>query len=246
MIIGVNKIFKESLPSTNSYLTDLVKIQDLQEGTIVSTGYQSAGRGYSNSRWESEKNKNLLFSILLRPSGIKPDQQFLISMLISLGVCDFAERYIRSAKVKWPNDIYVDDDKIAGILIENSIMEDRIEYSIAGIGFNINQELFLSSAPNPISLKQITGVEYDLTSGLTLISADLDNRYKQLLSGKDSEITEEYAGRLFRYNEWHGFRDSESIFTGRITGISGNGMLEVERKSGNKTHYSFKEIEFIL
>jgi BirA family transcriptional regulator, biotin operon repressor / biotin---[acetyl-CoA-carboxylase] ligase len=246
MIIGTKKIFRENLPSTNSFLTDLLRIQDLPEGTIVSANYQSAGRGYAGNRWESEKDKNLLLSILLRPTDIKPDQQFLISMVISLGVCDFSERYLRAARVKWPNDIYVNDDKIAGILIENSIMEDRIEYSVAGIGFNLNQEIFLSSAPNPISLKQITGADYDLTSVLTQISADLDNRYKQLLSGKVREIRDEYSGRLYRYNDWHNFRDSEGIFTGKITSISDNGLLRVERKAGNISLYSFKEIEFML
>ena len=153
MIIGSNLLFFENLPSTNTHAADLLKKNNLPEGTIVYTNYQSAGRGYSGNRWESEDGKNLLISIVLFPSFIKPEDQFYISMAVSLGICDFLKRYIPDCSIKWPNDIYVNNDKIAGILIESSITGNKIEYTIAGIGLNINQEKFISDAPNPVSLR---------------------------------------------------------------------------------------------
>ncbi len=164
MIIGSKLFLFESLPSTNSYAAFLLKNEVIPEGAIVSAEYQTTGRGQGSNIWESENGKNLLISIILYPSIIYPASQFLISMALSLGICDFLKRFIPDCSIKWPNDIYVNDDKIAGILIENSIMGDKIESTIAGIGLNINQEKFLSDAPNPVSLSLITGKKYDLNS----------------------------------------------------------------------------------
>jgi BirA family biotin operon repressor/biotin-[acetyl-CoA-carboxylase] ligase len=125
MIIGSNLLFFENLPSTNAHAAYLLKRENLKEGTIVYTNYQSAGKGYSGNRWESEDGKNLLISIILFPSFLKPSDQFLISMTLSLGICDFLSRFIPGCSVKWPNDIYINNDKIAGILIENAIIADN-------------------------------------------------------------------------------------------------------------------------
>lgn len=246
MIIGSNINFRKNLPSTNTHLFHLLKKTELPEGTIITTDYQSAGRGQPGNRWESEDGKNLLFSILLYPYMIRPAEQFLISMTLSLGICDFIGRYIPVSSVKWPNDIYINNDKIAGLLIENSIMEDQIEYSVAGIGLNVNQETFISDAPNPVSLKLITGVSYDLASCLKQMAADLDKRYKQLISGDYSGIRSEYTARLFRLNRWSNYRDSEGVCEGRIVSVTENGRLQIENRSGVLKEYSFKELEFIL
>jgi BirA family biotin operon repressor/biotin-[acetyl-CoA-carboxylase] ligase len=244
MIIGCKLIFVENLPSTNSYSADLLKNHDIQEGTIIHTNYQSAGRGQINNSWESEYGKNLLISILLFPSMINPVDQFLISMTISLGICDFLKRYIHDCSIKWPNDIYVNNDKIAGILIENTILENRIENSIAGIGLNINQERFLSDAPNPVSLSILTGSGYDLSVCLSQLSSDLDKRYKQLISESFDLIKDEYVSMLYRLNEWHNFRDDNNIFPGRIVSVTDNGRPLVEKRDGNISEYSFKEVDF--
>jgi BirA family biotin operon repressor/biotin-[acetyl-CoA-carboxylase] ligase len=246
MIIGSNINFFHNLPSTNTHLIHLLRKNRLPEGTIIATDYQSAGRGQAGNKWESEEGKNLLFSILLLPHMIKPTDQFLISMVLSLGICDFLNRYVPASSVKWPNDIYVNNDKIAGLLIENSIMEDQMEYSIAGIGLNVNQETFISDAPNPVSLKLITGASYDLAACLKQLAADLDKRYKQLISGEYSRIRNEYIARLFRLKLWSKFRDSEGVCDGRIVSVTENGRLQVEMRSGVLKEYSFKEIEFIL
>ena len=171
MIIGSKLIFLKNLPSTNTYAASLVKEKEVSEGTIIYTNYQSAGRGQGWNKWESEENKNLLISIILFPSMIKPAEQFLLSMAVSLGICDFLDLYTTTISIKWPNDIYVNNDKIAGILIENSIMGDLIEHTIAGIGININQSKFLSDAPNPVSLTNLTGGQFDLSQCLSQLAS---------------------------------------------------------------------------
>ena len=126
MIIGSKIYFFEQLTSTNSEAVRVMKENHIPEGSVISAGYQSAGRGQKGNSWESSEGKNLLISIILYPSIINPGEQFLISMAISLGICEFLRNYIPECKIKWPNDIYVFNDKIAGVLIENSVMGDRI------------------------------------------------------------------------------------------------------------------------
>ncbi|MCX6326149.1 MAG: biotin--[acetyl-CoA-carboxylase] ligase [Bacteroidia bacterium] len=246
MIIGSNLFFLENLPSTNTHAADLLKNNDLTEGAIVYTNYQSAGRGQTGNRWESEDGKNLLISIVLFPSMINPADQFLISMTVSLGICDFLKRYIPVCTIKWPNDIYVNNDKIAGILIENSIMGNQIENTIAGIGLNINQDKFLSDATNPVSLSLITGRSYDLTTCLNQLASDLDKRYKQLISENFAQIKHEYVSQLYRLNEWYNFRDMNGIYAGRILSVNDKGKLQIERRAGKISEYYFKEVDFIL
>jgi len=246
MIIGSKIIFLENLPSTNTYAGKLLRKGNTQEGTIIHTNYQSDGRGQMGNGWESEDGKNLLMSIILNPSTINPADQFIISMAVSLGICDFLERHIDCLSIKWPNDIYVKNDKIAGILIENTILGEKLEYSVAGIGLNINQEKFLSNAPNPVSLKLITGSEYDLGACISQLSADLDKRYKQVISEEFVQIKRDYTAKLFRLNSWYNFRDQEAVFIGRIISVADNGRLKVEKKSGSVKEYYFKEVEYIL
>jgi BirA family transcriptional regulator, biotin operon repressor / biotin---[acetyl-CoA-carboxylase] ligase len=246
MIIGSNIIFIGNLPSTNTYAGQLIRTGNIQEGTIIHTNYQSAGRGQVGNSWESEDGKNLLMSIILNPATINPADQFIISMAVSLGICDFLNRYTDGCSIKWPNDIYVKNDKIAGILIENTIIGDKLEYCVAGIGLNLNQQKFMSNAPNPVSLKLITGSEYDPEKCLSQLSADLDLRYKQVISEEFAQIKMDYTLKLFRLNNWFNFRDQEAVFVGKIVSVADNGRLKVERKSGSVKEYYFKEIEYIL
>src|SRR5450759_749718 len=245
MIIGSKLLFSENLPSTNLHAVRLIKNNDISEGTIIYTNYQLAGRGQMGNKWESEDSKNLLISIVLFPSMINLSDQFVLSMAISLGICDFLKRYIPVCRIKWPNDIYVNNDKIAGLLIENSIMGDHIENTIADIGLNINQDKFLSNAPNPVSLRMITGKEYDLNTCLYQLADDLDKRYKQLIAGTLIQIKKEYTSNLYRLNEWCNYRDKNGFYLGRIKSISEYGNLMIESESGIINEYSFKEVDFI-
>jgi BirA family transcriptional regulator, biotin operon repressor / biotin---[acetyl-CoA-carboxylase] ligase len=246
MIIGSNILFFKDLPSTNAHASLLLKTNSLPEGTIIHSNYQSAGKGYAGNEWESEDGKNLLLSIVLYPSFVKPSDQFCISMAVSLGICDFIRRFIPDCSIKWPNDIYIKNDKIAGVLLENTIIADHIEYSIAGIGININQEKFISPAPNPVSLRQITSKTYDLQACLIDLTKDLDIRYKQLIGGNAESVRKEYISKLYRLNEWSQFKDIDGQFTGRIKSIGDYGTLMIENQDMDIRGYAFKEVEFIL
>jgi BirA family biotin operon repressor/biotin-[acetyl-CoA-carboxylase] ligase len=245
MIIGSNIMFLENLPSTNTYASNLLKKGNPQEGTIIHTNYQSAGRGQQGNKWESTNGNNLLLSIILYPSFINPSCQFVISMAISLGICDFLSGIISDCCIKWPNDIYVNNDKIAGLLIENSIMGNTIENTIVGIGLNVNQVKFISDAPNPVSLRILTENTYDIEACMINLMHDLDKRYCHLSEGNNSGLKDEYISKLYRYNEWFSFYDKNGTFSGRIKSVTDEGRIQIETKSGSVNEYSYKEVGFI-
>ena len=246
MIIGSNLFFYKNLSSTNSVAIELLRESELPEGSVIYTDFQISGKGQPGNRWESEDGKNLLLSIILYPSSVSPVEQFLLSMTISLGLCDFIDRHHEGSKIKWPNDIYVKNDKIAGILTENSLMEDTIENSVAGIGFNINQEKFPPEIPNPVSLILLTGKEYNTDTCLKELLSDLDKRYKQLLYGNRDELRGEYINRFYRFNEFHNYRAEEREFKGKIIDVSFSGLLIIEEENGKIREFSFREIDFVL
>jgi BirA family transcriptional regulator, biotin operon repressor / biotin---[acetyl-CoA-carboxylase] ligase len=245
MIIGTKIIFHENLPSTNDYAIQFLKDNKPTEGTVIRTSHQSDGRGQGSNKWESEKDKNLLLSIIVYPSFMPAGEQFFLSMAVSLGICDLLSGYFSGISVKWPNDIYVNNDKIAGVLIENSVMGDCIEYSVIGTGLNVNQDKFISDAPNPVSMKNITGQVYDLEDVLQKLMECLDKRYKMLIAGEFDVIKNDYLRILYRKGIWSRYSDSRGEFEGRLSDVAGNGTLTVEKKGGEIKAYSFKEIEFI-
>jgi BirA family biotin operon repressor/biotin-[acetyl-CoA-carboxylase] ligase len=245
MIIGSKLLFYEDLPSTNTQASRLLNEKEQQEGTVIYTDFQSAGRGQTGNRWESGKGKNLLFSIILYPDTIIPENQFILSMSVSLGICDFLDGLLEGTTIKWPNDIYVKNDKIAGILIENSIMGDKIESCVTGIGLNINQETFPSEIPNAVSLKIITGKEHAPDQCLNDVLSRLDFRYRQLLYDDRAMIRSEYVSRLYRLNEWHLFKRKGSVFNGRITDVLSSGKLKIEEDTGKMSEFGFREIEYV-
>ena len=245
MIIGSNIISLLNLPSTNTYAANLLKSEVVPEGTIIRTEFQSDGRGQKGNTWESEAGKNLIISIILHPENVAPSDQFLISMMISLGIYDFLKEEFPGCRIKWPNDIYVNDDKIAGILIENSIIGETIESCIAGIGININQEKFSPDIPNPVSLRTITGKETDTGTSLEKLLDCLDKRYKQLLYGEREPIRDEYVSMLYRAGEWSAFRSDGIIFKGRIQGITDSGSLKIEKEDSSVSEFLFKEVDYI-
>lgn len=245
MIIGSKIIFRNNLSSTNTYAIKLLSEEKPVEGTIITTDFQTAGRGQPGNSWESEAGKNLLFSTILYPENVSPSEQFILSMAVSLGISDFVNSHVQNSSVKWPNDIYVGNDKIAGILIESSTMAGKIVYMVVGIGLNINQQHFRSKAPNPVSLRQLTGKEYDTAICLKELAADLDRRYADIIQGNFGSLKTEYIERLYRNNGWTTFRDHEGLFTGMIKDVGYDGRLSVEIRSGRTRYYYFKEVEFI-
>ena len=233
------------MPSSNTWATNLLKHKRPPEGIIISTKQQTAGRGHGSNKWESKRGKNLTFSIILYPVFLKADEQFLLSMAISLGIKDFLELFIDNIYIKWPNDIYVSDDKIAGILIENSISGNNFDYCVAGIGININQEKFTRYAVNPISLFQLTGRIHSLDDSLNLLCRQLDFRYNQLKKVKNRQnIKANYLNSLYHYQEFVQFRHENKKFTAKIAGIDSSGRLIIRHKNGEIEKFGFHEVSF--
>ncbi|MDX9772477.1 MAG: biotin--[acetyl-CoA-carboxylase] ligase [Bacteroidales bacterium] len=246
MIIGSYVRHYEKVSSTNLIASAMIRDEKPTEGTVITASFQESGRGQTGNIWESESGKNLLMSVILFPFMIKPEEQFVISQMVSLAVHDLVSMYTEEARIKWPNDIYVGDDKIAGILIENSIMGETLGSSVAGIGLNVNQTLFRSNAPNPVSLAAITGTTHDLREITGELIRLLDHRYGMMLNGKKTFPVGEYQAALYRSGEWHHYVDATGQFEGRIESVRSDGMLVVSRKNGIIREYAFKEIDYIL
>jgi BirA family biotin operon repressor/biotin-[acetyl-CoA-carboxylase] ligase len=246
MIIGSHVRHYEKVSSTNTVASALIRDESPPEGTVITASFQESGRGQVGNIWESEPGKNLLMSVILYPFMIKPEEQFVISQMISLAVLDLVSMYTTEARIKWPNDIYAGDDKIAGILIENSIMGEKLVSSVAGIGLNVNQKLFRSGAPNPVSLAGITGRTHDLSLITRQLFSSLDSRYRLITKGKQSFPGREYHAVLYRCGEWHLYADDSGEFEGRIDGVRPDGVLVMSRKNGIIREYAFKEVDYIL
>ncbi len=241
----MNIINLDETQSTNQYLQELLKNQECEEGTCVRAGFQTAGRGQQGNFWESEAGKNLTFSLVLYPDFISIAGQFIISQVVSLALKNVLNHYTEGITVKWPNDIYWHDKKIAGILIENSLISSQIEHSIIGIGLNINQEDFQSNAPNPVSLKQITGQDYDLDILHKEMLNSIFNYYLKLIKGGAEEIRKEYLESLYRNEGFHPYSDENGIFNAKVESVQENGRLCLLTGTGERRLYYFKEVAFI-
>ena len=232
------------LASTNLYANSLPP--DSHEGTIVIADFQSQGRGQGGNSWESEEGKNLTFSILLKPHFLKATGQFYIAIIISLALADFVSLFIDNVFIKWPNDIYVNDSKIGGILIENSIDGLYISQTIAGIGLNINQKKFLSNAPNPISFTQLTNEEYDIEDMLDTLKDIIEYRYIMLKEREYKTIDENYLSILYRFGQKAHYQTGNETFTGTITGVESTGELIISDEKGEERRFSYKEVSFLI
>ena len=230
--------------STNNYAANQLLTKRLPEGVVFVADRQYDGRGQAFNKWESEPDKNLTFSVLLYPDFLEVSRQFEISKTISLGVADYLIELTDSVSIKWPNDIYIQNRKVAGILIENSIRINKISSCIVGIGLNINQQKFFSDAPNPVALTQVTGKIYNLEESLSNLCLKIDARYQQLSRGEFDQIDEDYTKMLYRLGIWSPFSDEDGNFEGKLLGVDHMGWLQIETKSSRINKYQFKEVIF--
>jgi len=236
-----------SVPSTNKYLFEKITREEVSEGLVIVTKEQTAGKGLANNLWESEAGKNLTFSILLRPEFLEASRQFMITQIVSLSVLNVLKKYIATdlLKVKWPNDIYVSDKKIAGILVQNIVKGKDISHSVVGIGLNVNQREFLSDAPNPVSIIQLANKMLDLNVLLTEFLSELKSNYISCkVVSEQMKLNETYLNNLYRFKQQHGFVDAAGYFRGEIIGINSFGQLKIKDSSGKVRVYSYKEVEF--
>ncbi|MCP9612746.1 biotin--[acetyl-CoA-carboxylase] ligase [Coprobacter tertius] len=232
--------------STNNYLRKLCNNETPEEGTVVWAEYQNAGKGQRGNSWESEAGENITFSLLLFPEQIPAHHQFVLSQIISLGIIDILKRFDTNFSIKWPNDIYWKDRKIAGILIENDLTGNMISQSITGIGINVNQKRFKSDAPNPVSLFQITGERYDREGLLADILDAIAQRYFSYSDSERITLNQEYLSSLYRNEGYHDFISETKKFKARIAGVDENGHILLETSRGEIQAYAFKEVAYVL
>ncbi|MBL7110743.1 MAG: biotin--[acetyl-CoA-carboxylase] ligase [Bacteroidales bacterium] len=239
-------IFFERLDSTNDYLQKIIRDKNLSEGTVVWTNFQTHGKGHDKNTWESDEGKNLLMSILLKPNSFDATNQFQISRVISLALVDLVKKYCKSVTIKWPNDILVGKRKIAGILIENTILNNKISESIAGIGLNINQVNFPVYIPNPTSLKIEAGCQFDILNLLNDLIHHIENWYTRLLNMETQKLEKAYEDVLFGFNEILEFEETDRTFSAKIVGVGSGGQLKLEMPGGEIRKYGFKEVMYKL
>lgn len=241
-------IWYETLDSTNNEARRL--LQDIGHTTVIAALEQTAGRGQRGNVWKSGAGMNLTFSILLKAGvdgfpAMPADCQFVISEAVTLGICSFLETKGITTKIKWPNDIYADDRKICGMLIENTLSGRLLRNCIAGIGLNVNQTDFPEDLPNPVSMSAITGQTYDLASSLEDLTGEIMKHIA--MTGTAPELLrEKYLDSLYRINARHRYTDMRSgkEFTGIIRGITGDARLVVEMEDGSTDSFAFKEISY--
>ncbi len=244
----VGKVFLDfpELDSTNSYATELLKKSKPIEGTVISTFRQTLGRGQIGSSWESEPHQNISLSVILYPTFLPLREPFALNLAVSLAIRDFVATYIeKSVKVKWPNDIYVENRKVAGILIQNTIGQGAIQSSVIGMGINVHQTRFSAAAPNATSFALETGKSFDLYHLIEDLCRPLEQRYLKLKNSPGHQsLQEEYRQQLYRFDEPSRFRRADgSTFSGKIVDIAPSGKLIITNEHGRE-EFAVKEISF--
>ncbi|MBN2174872.1 MAG: biotin--[acetyl-CoA-carboxylase] ligase [Bacteroidales bacterium] len=235
--------------STNEYLLDKIhKKKYTSEGIVIFATKQTQGRGIDHSVWESEPGKNLTVSFLIKPHFIKADRQFMINKMTALAVYDLIKHYLPDLKVsiKWPNDIYIDKNKIAGILIHQIVTGNKIEYSVLGIGININQTKFLSDAPNPVSVLHYLKGELNLENCLSDLCDCMEERYRQLSNADFKIVNNDYLKALFRFGEFADYYYKGELISAKIKGITDIGRLRLVTRENENIECDFKELVYVL
>lgn len=235
--------------STNEYLAEQCEQGSIEEFYTVTTEYQTAGKGQRGNSWESEAGKNLLFSFVIYPTALEAKHQFYLSMLVATGIVDALSNYTEGFSIKWPNDIYWKDKKIAGILIENILEGKYISQCIVGIGLNVNQTEFHSSAPNPVSLAQIIGKDIDREELFLRILQNIFAGYHAMddhYPGIHQAISLLYRQNLYRRNGFYPYQDGQGVFMAEFERIDPDGHLYLKDEQGNTRKYAFKEVTYLL
>lgn len=248
---GIRFVALDETDSTNHYCLHSLDEASLGAGgpvrmVVVTAEYQSAGKGQGANTWESERGKNLLFSIMCHPQWIPVRMQFILSECIALAIRDALAEVADGISIKWPNDIYYGDRKICGILIENRLASGRIKDCVIGVGLNVNQQKFHGDAPNPVSLVQITGRETDRRALLGNIVARFGAYLKQSQKADYGTIASAYMASLYRGQGFHPYRDADGRFEAAIVEVEDDGRLILRDREGMIREYMFKEVEHVL
>ena len=235
----------EEVDSTNNEA--IRRLADIDNLSVIAAVHQTAGRGQRGNSWLTHAGENMTFSMVVKfgdgaLSPLEASRQFVLTRCVTLGVSDYLESEGIDCSVKWPNDIYVRNKKICGMLIENTLSGSFLAASVIGIGLNVNQKEFPPQLVNPVSMAMLTGKEYDIKAGLPKLCRFI----RQRLTNYDN--ADEYASRLYRFgtfNEYVVCSTEESI-RARIIGVSDRGMLCLETEKGERFEFAFKEVSYVI
>lgn len=235
----------EETDSTNTYLRQHASQMEAWM-TVVTAEYQTAGRGQGVHTWESNRSENLLFSVLTHPVMVPVRSQFLLSEAGALAQKEVLDGYTDGITLKWPNDIYWNDRKLSGTLIETSIGGGHIKNCVFGIGLNVNQKTFESDAPNPVSLAQILGHDIEREQLFKQIVAAFEKYYRMLENGQYDAISALYHEALYRRQGFYMYEDGDGRFEGAIVEVGDDGLLVLRDRDGRFREYEFREVKFVL
>ena len=239
----------EKTDSTNRALWRMINAGSIpEEGRVLHAGNQTAGRGLGNNRWTSEPSQNLTVSILLKPVFLPPAQQFFLNKSVAIGIRNTLSELCPDEvfKIKWPNDIYAGNKKIAGTLIENRIMGQTYELSIVGIGININQTDFPASLPNPSSIALLCEKKFNVSECLDRLLNNTGRQYDQLVKGHRTGLDDEYLSHLMGYRKRMRFKNEGKKFEACITGVDEYGKIILEQENRPAESFGMKEIQMLL
>jgi len=236
-----------AIPSTNTFLKDLVQQEKPESFTVVRAEFQSKGRGQRDTVWYSSEGKNLLFSVLIKFQGVLAEDQFYLNCAVSLALLEALKSYeLPDLRVKWPNDIMADNRKLAGMLIENSLISGQISYAIIGIGLNVNEEKFPPELPMAVSMYQILGKKSDRNNLLQELVEKIKLYAGLFVSGEYGRLMQEYKENLYKYGRPAMFETAAGkIFMGKIIDVDPAGDLVLELQDETQRRFRFKEIKFL-
>jgi BirA family transcriptional regulator, biotin operon repressor / biotin---[acetyl-CoA-carboxylase] ligase len=246
LFMGKNVIRYTETDSTNVCAADLISKTNPPDGTCIVSDFQSAGKGQIGRYWHSEAGKNLLISFILYPKNLAATDQFYLNIISGLAVMDVVSAHCKEVSIKWPNDIYVQNNKIAGILVQNTLRGKDVKATIVGIGLNVNQTLFPEDLPNPTSISLESGEIFHIEKIRLHLASRLEYYYIKLNAKHLPSLKQQYLNHLYRFNMMSDFllTDGHKI-NGSITGIDHDGRLMV-RTNGEVKSFAFREIGYII
>lgn len=245
MFPGGQIINVDSVNSTNDLAAQLLASPGLSEGSMVIAKDQTAGRGQMGALWWSEPGSSLTMSLILKPEFLVPSELFGLNMAIGVAMCDFISDMVKhQALIKWPNDIVCRGSKVCGILIENSIANDKVRHSVIGIGLNVNQESFPAFLPHAISLKMVSGRTFDVESLVEPVNDAIAQIYA-LLREDVVAIRRLYHERLLGLGKKRLFSKADQMFLATIIGVTDTGRLQLGLDDGSTQTFAVKEVAFV-
>ena len=244
IFVGRPTIYFDAIDSTNGYAIELVSNSNPNEGTVIWASHQTHGRGQIGSTWDAEAGKNLLMSVILQPHFLFASQQFVLNIITSLALCAALRELNIEAKIKWPNDIYIEDKKVCGILIQNILFGKKIKYAVVGIGLNVNQSHFDPNLPNPTSLSITTNTSFDITEIKALVCKQLQHYYHRIKVDGYEALAQEYKQNLYLLDTLSGYESADQKFNAVLKGIDATGKLLLEKSNGISS-YNLRELKFL-